>query len=113
MSINYNNKKFKPLFNSKNGEVTDDLIFEYQQNGNMLTCTYSGSKIKSGHLIGLVDEEGKIEMVYHQVNAKGKLMTGKCISTPELLKDGRIRLHEKWQWTNGDQSKGSSILVEV
>ena len=33
-------------------------------------------------------------MRYHQVNDRGELMTGVCRSTPEVLPDGRIRLHE-------------------
>jgi hypothetical protein len=40
-------------------------------------------------------------------------MTGVCHSKPEILKNGKIRLHETWQWTSGDQSKGKSILEEV
>jgi hypothetical protein len=62
-------------------------------------------KIKYGHLIGLVDHLGNIEMRYHQVNDKDELMTGICISKPEILENGKIRLHENWEWTSGDKSK--------
>jgi hypothetical protein len=51
-------------------------------------------------------------MRYHQVNDKGELMTGICRSTPELLPNGKIRLHEQWEWTSGDLSKGTSIIEE-
>jgi hypothetical protein len=60
----------------------------------------------------LVDASGKIEMRYHQVNDQDELMTGICISTPEILEKGKIRLHENWEWTSGDYSKGSSIIEE-
>ena len=111
--MNYNNRKFRPISNSENGEVSNDMIFHYQQTDNILTCTYHGENIISGHLIGLVDMNGTIEMNYHQVNLNGKLMTGICYSKPELLKNGKIRLHEKWEWTSGDKSKGNSILEEI
>lgn len=78
----------------------------------MLTSEYSGGKIKFGHLIGLVDKSGTINMRYHQVNYKDELMTGICISKPEILENGKIRLHESWEWTSGDQSKGTSIIEE-
>lgn len=78
-----------------------------------MTSIYSGGKIIKGHLIGLVDAQGNIDMSYHQVNAEGKLMTGICNSKPEILENGKIRLHEKWQWTTGDNSKGNSILEEI
>lgn len=110
--INYNNKIFKPVSNSENGETSGETVFHYKQQGNILTSQYSGGKIVTGHLIGLVDEEGIIEMRYHQVNEKGELMTGTCTSKPEILENGKIRLHEIWQWTSGDHSKGNSIIEE-
>ena len=112
MKINYHNKRFKSVQNSDNGEITDDTIFEYQQIGNILSCEYHGANIKKGQLIGLVDKNGNIDMRYHQINKSGELMTGICYSTPEILANGSIRLHEKWQWTSGDKSKGESTLEE-
>ena len=35
-------------------------------------------------------------------------LVGVCHSVPELLKNGKIKLSEKWQWLNGDKSEGSS-----
>jgi hypothetical protein len=110
--INYNNKTFCPISNTENGETSHETVFLYKQTGNILTSEYSGGKIIKGHLIGLVDGNGKIEMRYHQVNEKGELMTGVCKSIPEILSNGKIRLHENWEWTSGDKSKGSSIIEE-
>lgn len=112
MPINYHNKKFQPISNTANGETSAQTIFHYQQEGNILTANYQGGAIVKGHLIGLVDEEGNIDMRYHQVNAQGELMTGQCFSRPEVLDNGKIRLHESWQWTSGDGSKGESVIEE-
>jgi hypothetical protein len=60
----------------------------------------------------LVDHLGNINMRYHHVNDKEELMTGICISKPEILENGKIRLHEFWEWTSGDKSKGTSIIEE-
>lgn len=111
--MNYHNKKFRPVTNTPNGEVSEDLIFEYQQEGNVVSCRYQGSKIVIGHLLGWVDERGNIDMRYHQVNTHGKLRTGICTSSPELMENGKIRLHENWVWTSGDKSRGKSILEEL
>lgn len=110
--IDYNGRRFRPVLNSANGETSSKTIFHYHQEGRVLTCTYSGGRIVTGHLIGLVDDAGGIDMRYHQVNDKGELMTGICKTVPELLPDGRIRSHETWQWTSGDRSSGSSVLEE-
>ncbi|MCK5441298.1 MAG: n-acetylglutamate synthase [Maribacter sp.] len=111
--MNYHNKKFRPLENSENGETTEETIFECKQDGNILTSEYQGGQIVKGHLIGLVDKAGNIEMRYHQVNKKGELTTGICNSKPKLTEDGKIRLYEDWTWTSGDKSSGKSILEEI
>lgn len=111
--IDYNNRKFRVMTNSVNGETDGNTIFTYQQKGNMLWCTYDGEQIQKGHLLAKVSPDGSLEMAYHQINVKGELLTGKCRSTPEILEDGRIILHEEWQWTSGNLSKGESTLEEI
>lgn len=110
--INYNNKIFVAVSNSENGEVDSGMEFLYHQSGNIVTSTYHGDKIHYGHLIALVDENGNLDMRYHQINQKGELMTGICQSTAEVLPSGKIRLHERWKWTSGDLSEGESMLEE-
>ena len=111
-SINYHNRIFRTLSNSNNGETSAETEFHYKHIGNIVFADYSGGAIQYGHLLGIVSEYGTIDMRYHQVNALGEIMTGKCISTPEILPDGRIRLYEVWEWTSGDKSKGTSIIEE-
>lgn len=111
--INYDNRTFRPVTNSENGETTSETVFHYIQEGNILTASYFGGGIKKGHLMGLVDEKGAIDMRYHQVNAQGQLMTGVCRSKPEIMENGKIRLHETWKWTSGDGSEGTSIIEEI
>lgn len=111
--MNYNDKKFKPISNSENGETSEQTIFHYKQNGNILTCEYSGGRIMKGQLIGLIDDNGNIDMRYHQINNNRQIMTGICKSKPEILQNGKIRLHEDWQWTSGDNSSGHSIIEEI
>ena len=109
----YNNKRFRPTKNTENGETSEDTIFSYKQVGNILTSEYSGGKILVGHLIGVVDDEGNIEMRYHQIRISGEFMTGICHSQPEVMENGKIRLYENWRWTSGDLSEGSSIIEEI
>lgn len=111
--INYHGRRFRPVRNTANGETSSETIFHYQQNGRVLTCAYAGGRIVTGHLIALVDDDGGIDMRYHQLNDKGELMTGVCRSVPEVLPGGRIRLHETWRWTSGDGSSGRSVLEEI
>lgn len=113
MNITYDNKTFRSVTNTANGEVSGDTLFHYHQQGQIVWAEYSGGAIVRGFLIATVQDDTSLDMRYEHVNAQGELMTGRCHSTPEHLSDGRIRLHERWQWTSGDGSSGESIVEEV
>ena len=111
--MNYNNRKFKPVSVSTNGQISSDIIFHYKQEQNVVTCSYEGGSIVKGQLLGIIGAGGDIEISYHQINKEGLIMTGRCSSKPEIMGNGKIRLIESWQWTSGDLSKGSSVLEEL
>jgi len=111
--INYDNKTFASLQNSENSEVDSETVFQYHQKDDLVWAEYEGGEIVFGSLIAKVAENDCLDMRYQHLNSKGQLMTGKCVSTPETLPDGKIRLFEKWQWTSGDLSSGTSIIEEV
>jgi len=111
--MNYNNRKFRTVKNSDIGETSNETIFQYYQKDHILTSQYEGRKIIKGYLLGLVDKAGNIEMRYHQINTKGKLMTGVCQSRPEVLSNRKIRLYENWKWTSGNKSSGKSVIEEI
>jgi hypothetical protein len=111
--INYDNRRFASVSNSANGEVSAATVFEYHQDGTLVWATYSGGSIVFGTLMAKVDEQDCLDMRYQHLNAASELMTGRCHSTPEVLPDGRLRLHEQWQWTSGDGSAGTSVIEEI
>ena len=113
MKISYDGKRFRPASNSETGEVSSATEFYYRQQGSLVWAEYSGGSIRKGFLIATATVNGELDMRYQHVNDKGELMTGVCRTTPEILEDGRLRLHESWQWTSGDRSKGESVLEEV
>jgi hypothetical protein len=43
--INYNDKRFRAIENSPNGEVSGEMVFHYKQEGDQLVCQYFGGKI--------------------------------------------------------------------
>ena len=113
MKFTYDNKVFKSVQNSGTGEVSGETLFYYHQNENLVWAEYAGGEIVFGNLIAKVLENDALEMRYQHLNRKGELMTGKCVSTPEMLDDGQLRLHENWEWTSGDFSKGASVVEEI
>ncbi|SDC31030.1 hypothetical protein SAMN05421663_10235 [Terribacillus halophilus] len=111
--MNYDNLTFRAITNTDNGETSSETIFHYRQEGQILTAEYAGGTILEGRLIGLVEADGKLRFRYHHINDQYELRSGQCISVPEILADGRIRLHEQWQWMFDDDSAGQSIVEQV
>ncbi len=114
----YDNKTFRSVMNTSNGEVSSETTFHYHQQGRIVWAEYAGGAIAKGFLIATVRDDDSLDMRYQHVNAQGELMTGRCHSTPEHLPDGRLRLIERWQWTSGestpgDNSSGESTVEEV
>ena len=42
---------------------------------------------KKGQLIGIVEQNGTIQMNYHQVNLDNEIRTGNCTSKPKVLQN--------------------------
>lgn len=112
-NINYNNRKFKAVTNSENGEVSNTTIFKYFQESNILSGTYSGGEIIKGFIIGIVKNDNNLEFCYQHINIHNEIRTGKCISVPTILENDKLQLYEEWIWTTGDFSTGNSIIEEI
>lgn len=110
--IDYDGRIFVPLVNSENGEVDGSTTFRYHQSGTDFQADYTGGDIKIGSMVGTVSENGELDFYYQHLNVNGEIRVGKCHSVPQINSNGKIELHEQWQWLNGDCSSGSSIVVE-
>lgn len=112
--IDYNNKTFRSVSNSDNGEISSQTIFHYHQDGSKFWGEYEGGGITKGSIVGRVHQDtGVLEFRYHHTNDADVIRMGECTSTPEVMPDGRIRLNEEWQWLDEDRSKGISVVEEV
>lgn len=109
--INLHNKTFRALSNSDNGDVSEDTLFHYRQKDQIIWATYEGGNVLFGTLSGQI-KDNELEFTYQHQNLQGEFMTGRC-TTVIKMEEGKMMLHETWQWTSGDQSKGTSILIEV
>ena len=112
MEYNLEGKRFKSLTNTENGEVGEDTIFNYHQEGKRVWADYAGGDIVRGNLMAIKRDDGTLDMYYQHINTQNQIMIGTCVSTPSLLK-GKLCFHESWQWFNGDQSAGESVVIEI
>jgi hypothetical protein len=113
MRIDYNNRYFRSIGNVDGGDVDANTLFHYRQEGEVVWATYRGGGVAFGTLTALVLPDGKLDMRYQQVSKDGTIKTGRCLSTPEILSDGRLCLHESWSWIEGGVGTGESRIEEV
>ena len=107
-TINYDQRRFRLA-----SEGADGTLFHYHQASDVVWITYDGGTVTYGQAIAKADSEGKLDLRYQHVTTNGLIQIGSCITTPEVLADGRLRLTEVYQSTFGNQADGISIAEEV
>jgi hypothetical protein len=105
--IDYNGRRFRAVGHG------DAAVATYHQSGDLLWAEFSGGDARRGALTGRCAPDGTLEFAYSMVLTSGEVIAGHCVSTPELLDDGRIRLYERWQRYGPNAASGVSELEEA
>lgn len=96
---------------AKDGNLSTETVFDYQQDGDLVWARYAGGDIRLGHLAG-TRRADTLDVRYAHVTVAGDTASGHCVSTVVPLADGRLSLHERRE---PDSRRGSreSVLEEV
>lgn len=111
--INLNNKQFKGVSNSADGEVSSETVFTYYQEGSIIWGSYGGGSILKGTLMGTTIDDKEFHFNYCHVNQDHELLSGHCQSKIEMTPSGKLRIHESWAWSGGKSGSGTSIIEEL
>ena len=110
--MNLHNRTFRTAEN-KHGVSSGETIFHYSQEGDIVTGTYAGGKIKRGQILGRQVSPNTIHLLYHCLTTDGLLMAGESEGVLSINENGAMEIAFDWQWLNGDRSGGKSHYVEV
>lgn len=108
---NFNNKTFSLIQNSENGKVTNETIFEYKQQGNLVTADYHGGSILYGKIIAIL-KGGQLNMLYQCITTNNELKAGKAIAQISIDENNKLKLELNWEWLDNKEEKGISIYIE-
>jgi hypothetical protein len=108
---NFNNKTFSLVTNSEKGTVDSNTIFEYKQNGNLVTADYFGGTILYGKIIAKLKDD-QLEMLYQCITRDNELKAGKAIAEISKTENNKIKLKLSWQWLDKNEEKGISEYIE-
>lgn len=109
--FNFNNKTFSLIENTENGKVNSETLFDYKQEGDLVTADYSGGNIIYGKIIGHL-KDNSINMLYQCLTATNELKAGKAIAKISLTENKKIKLKLNWQWLDGPNETGTSEYLE-
>ncbi len=107
--INYEGRRFR----ASHGCAEEATIAVYHQDGDLLWGEFSGGHARRGSLTGRCAPDGTLDFAYTMVLRDGAVISGHCVSTPEVLDDGRIRLHEKFERYGRHAVRGFSQIEEI
>jgi hypothetical protein len=112
VDLNFDGKRFGSRHANGEGPVA-----EYRQRGDLLSAEFAGGQVRHGSLAGRVRSDGTLEFGYCMVlggnDGDDEVVCGRCLSTPEILDDGRILLHEQWERYGPHADLGTSYLEEL
>ncbi len=108
--INYDGRRFRSTAHAPGEE---GAVAVYRQSGDLLWAEFAGGNARRGALSGRCAADGTLEFGYTMVLTSGDVICGRCVSTPEILDDGRIRLHEQWERYGPHAATGVSEIEEI
>ncbi len=109
--IDFNNKTFSLVDNSEEGKASSDTIFNYHQEGNLVTADYYGGEIRYGKIIAQLRNE-KLHMLYQCLTLDDELKAGKAIAEISFDQNHKMRLRLNWEWLENIPEKGTSEYLE-
>jgi hypothetical protein len=110
--INFNNKIFSLIQNTDKGRVDSETIFEYKQDGDLVTADYFGGAIKYGRIIAKLEGD-KLNMLYQCLTTSNELKAGKATAKITFTDNGKLKLSLDWEWLTNEDEKGQSEYVEI
>lgn len=88
-------RRFTPVVLHPGGDVSSATVFLFTQRGDLVWAAYAGGGVGHGHLIGIMDATGNLEVRFHHVTVDGRLKSGTGRSIVSRTSDGRIAYDRK------------------
>lgn len=112
VSERLNNRQFA-VANNTQGLSGTGTVFHYLVEGDVISSTYQGGRIRTGQQVGRVTGPDTIELLFQCLTTEGELLAGWSRGTVGVDDAGRTTLAFVWGWLSGATGGGESSYVEV
>ena len=93
------------------GVVSSETQLRLVQRGSRVFGRYDGGSIERGCLVGSIDGQA-LRFRYAQREVSDGIHGGRSICDVEMLRDGRVRLHEHFTWETREGA-GTNVFDQV
>ena len=107
-----NNRRFT-VANNAQGLSGSGTVFHYLVEGDAISGTYQGGRIRLGTQVGRVTGPATIELLFQCLTLDGELLSGWSRGTVGVEAGGRTTLSFAWGWLSGATGGGESDYVEL
>lgn len=106
-------RRLQVVEHAANSSLTPETELILEQSGNVLSGRYRGGSIIDGYLIGRLsfDEQCSVHFRYVQADIAGRLDSGVSNGVVSVLRDGRVRLTEEFEWLTAEGA-GVNVFEE-
>ncbi|WP_085676029.1 MULTISPECIES: hypothetical protein [unclassified Pseudomonas] len=111
MYARLHNRRFTVASNSQ-GLSGSGTVFRYFVDGEAITGTYQGGRIRVGNQVGRITGSNTLELLFQCVTTEGQLLAGWSRGEVGLDHSGRTTLRFVWGWLSGAEGGGESSYVE-
>jgi len=107
-----NNRSFT-VANNTQGLSGAGTVFHYLVDGDAISGTYQGSRIRLGMQVGRVTGADTIELLFQCLTLDGELLSGWSRGTVGVDAVGLTTLRFEWGWLSGATGGGESSYLEL
>ena len=107
-----NDRRFT-VANNAQGLSGSGTVFHYLVEGDAISGTYQGGRIRLGTQVGRVTGPDTIELLFQCLTTDGELLSGWSRGTVGLDAVGITTLSFVWGWLSGATGGGESSYVEL
>ncbi|CAM3749458.1 hypothetical protein CCOS865_01240 [Pseudomonas reidholzensis] len=99
--------------NNAQGLSGTGTVFHYRVEGDAISGTYQGGRIRIGSQVGRVTGPDTLELLYQCLTTEGEMLAGWSRGTVGVDDHGRTTLAFVWGWLSGATGGGESSYVEL
>jgi hypothetical protein len=96
---------------AEGGDVNAETLFEFTQDGSVVSARYAGGKVRLGYLVGAMSTT-ELRFRYAQIDNSGRLDGGYSTCEIGRTAEGRVRLAEHFTWDSREGS-GTNLYEEI